>query len=104
MRKKIRRRTDSGVLRAVDFKQKLPVIFTVKSQNIYADKREPAMRNGVRRPARPTHTSGENERSAMKMANSNNLVNPNAREAMDRFKMEAASEDGVSAATNTVLK
>ena len=38
------------------------------------------------------------------MANSNNLVNPNAREAMDRFKMEAASEDGVSAATNTVLK
>ena len=25
------------------------------------------------------------------MANSNNLVNPNAREAMDRFKMEAAS-------------
>ena len=32
------------------------------------------------------------------MANrsSNNLVNPNAREAMDRFKMEAASEVGVS--------
>ena len=30
------------------------------------------------------------------MANSsNNLVNPNAREAMDRFKMEAASEVGV---------
>ena len=29
------------------------------------------------------------------MANSNNLVNPNAREAMDRFKMEAASDPGV---------
>ena len=27
--------------------------------------------------------------------NSNNLVNPNAREAMNRFKMEAASEVGV---------
>ena len=27
---------------------------------------------------------------------SNNLVNPNAREAMDRFKMEAASEVGVN--------
>ncbi len=26
---------------------------------------------------------------------SNNLVNPNAREAMDRFKMEAASDLGV---------
>lgn len=26
---------------------------------------------------------------------SNNLVNPNAREAMNRFKMEAASEEGV---------
>ena len=31
------------------------------------------------------------------MANkSNNLVNPSAREAMDRFKMEAASEVGVN--------
>lgn len=30
--------------------------------------------------------------------NSNNLVNPNAREAMDRFKMEAASEVGVNLA------
>ena len=28
--------------------------------------------------------------------NSNNLVNPNAREAMDRFKMEAAREVGVN--------
>ena len=35
------------------------------------------------------------------MANSNNLVNPNAREAMDRFKMEAASEVGVPAPSNT---
>lgn len=30
---------------------------------------------------------------------SNNLVNPNAREAMNRFKMEAASEDGVPTPT-----
>ena len=29
------------------------------------------------------------------MASSNKLVNPNAREAMDRFKMETASEVGV---------
>lgn len=28
--------------------------------------------------------------------NSNNLVNPNARDAMDRFKMEAASQVGVT--------
>lgn len=28
--------------------------------------------------------------------NSNNLVNPNAREAMNRFKMEAANEIGVN--------
>ena len=27
--------------------------------------------------------------------NSNQIMNPNAREAMDRFKMEAASEVGV---------
>ena len=30
------------------------------------------------------------------MARSNKLVNPNAREAMDRFKMESASEVGVN--------
>ena len=30
------------------------------------------------------------------MSNSNQLVNPQAREAMDRFKMEAASEVGVT--------
>ena len=29
-------------------------------------------------------------------SNSNQFVNPNAREAMDRFKMEAASEVGVN--------
>ena len=28
--------------------------------------------------------------------NSNNLVNPNARDAMDRFKMESASQVGVN--------
>jgi len=32
----------------------------------------------------------------MSSRNSNNLVNPNAREAMDKFKMEAASEVGVN--------
>ncbi len=37
----------------------------------------------------------ENE---MATSNSNNLVNPNAREAMNRFKMEAASEVGVKKA------
>ena len=31
---------------------------------------------------------------------SNNLVNPNAREAMNRFKMEAASEVGVPTTAN----
>lgn len=35
----------------------------------------------------------ENE---MATSNSNNLVNPNAREVMNRFKMEAASEVGVN--------
>ncbi len=30
------------------------------------------------------------------MTSSNKLVNPNAREAMDRFKMEAANEVGVA--------
>ena len=30
------------------------------------------------------------------MASSHKLVNPNAREAMDRFKMESASEVGVN--------
>lgn len=29
-------------------------------------------------------------------SNSNKLVNPNAREAMDRFKMESANEVGVN--------
>ena len=32
----------------------------------------------------------------MSKTNSNNLVNPNARDAMDRFKMEAANEVGVN--------
>ena len=30
------------------------------------------------------------------MARSNNILNPNAREAMDRFKMEVAGEVGVN--------
>jgi len=38
------------------------------------------------------------ERSASEMTsnNSNKLVNPNAREAMNRFKMETAAEVGVT--------
>ena len=32
----------------------------------------------------------------MSTKNSNHLVNPSAREAMDKFKMEAASEVGVN--------
>ena len=32
----------------------------------------------------------------MTSSNSNNILNPNAREAMDKFKMEAASEVGVN--------
>ncbi|MEG0036276.1 MAG: alpha/beta-type small acid-soluble spore protein, partial [Oscillospiraceae bacterium] len=32
------------------------------------------------------------------MSKSSNLVNPNAREAMNRFKMEAANEVGVNLA------
>ena len=32
----------------------------------------------------------------MATSNSNNLVNPNAREEMNRFKMEAAAEMGVN--------
>ena len=32
----------------------------------------------------------------MSSNNSNQLINPQAREAMDRFKMEAASEVGVN--------
>ena len=30
------------------------------------------------------------------MSKSNNIMNPNAREAMDKFKMEAANEVGVN--------
>ena len=30
------------------------------------------------------------------MSKTNNIMNPNAREAMDRFKMEAASQVGVN--------
>ena len=42
--------------------------------------------------------SNELERSASEMTsnNSNKLVNPNAREAMNRFKMETAADFGVS--------
>ena len=35
---------------------------------------------------------------------SNNLVNPNARDAMNRFKMEAASQAGVTYAAEMGLK
>lgn len=40
----------------------------------------------------------------MATSNSNNLVNPNAREAMNRFKMEAASEVGVVATYYKLFK
>jgi hypothetical protein len=40
--------------------------------------------------------SDEKEMQTMAYNSSNQLVNPNAREAMDRFKMEAASEVGVN--------
>ena len=42
----------------------------------------------------------ENE---MATSNSNNLVNPNAREAMNRFKMEAAAEMGVTSSRATTV-
>ena len=55
------------------------------------------MRNDpVCRLGQPILPSNERKGVQMKMANTNNLVNPNAREAMDRFKMEAASEVGVN--------
>jgi hypothetical protein len=47
--------------------------------------------SGSRNPKREKEM--ENEMASSK---SNNLVNPNAREAMNRFKMEAASEMGVN--------
>jgi hypothetical protein len=47
--------------------------------------------SGSRNPKREKEM--ENEMASSK---SNNLVNPNAREAMNRFKMEAASEVGVN--------
>jgi len=79
-------------------KHNLPVIFVTKLQNIIAD-------NAKARRARIGWTDLGQLRYRcpmigkgvqMIMANSNNLVNPNAREAMDRFKMEAASEVGVN--------
>ena len=45
-------------------------------------------------PILPVQCNGKELRKMAK--NSNQLVNPNAREAMNRFKMEAASEVGVS--------
>jgi hypothetical protein len=38
----------------------------------------------------------EKRRCKLMSTRSNNLVNPNAREAMNRFKMEAAGEVGVN--------
>ena len=41
----------------------------------------------------------KNERTKMNNSNNNNLINvPQAREAMDRFKMQAAQEVGVNLA------
>jgi len=47
--------------------------------------------SGLRNPKHEKEMENE-----MATSNSNNLVNPNAREAMNRFKMEAASEVGVN--------
>lgn len=46
----------------------------------------------------PKTSNQDKNKELNTMANSNSLVNPNAREAMNRFKMEAASEVGVSLA------
>ena len=48
-------------------------------------------RSGSRNPKHEKEMENE-----MATSNSNNLVNPNAREAMNRFKMEAAAEVGVN--------
>ncbi len=48
-------------------------------------------RSGSRNPKHEKEMENE-----MATSNSNNLVNPNAREAMNRFKMEAAAEMGVN--------
>lgn len=48
-------------------------------------------RSGSRNPKREKEMENE-----MATSNSSNLVNPNAREAMNRFKMEAAAEMGVN--------
>lgn len=48
-------------------------------------------RSGSRNPKREKEMENK-----MATSNSNNLVNPNAREAMNRFKMEAAAEMGVN--------
>ena len=45
--------------------------------------------------SRPAQES-EQRRCTEMAKSSNNLVNPNAREAMNRFKMEAANEVGVN--------
>ena len=48
--------------------------------------------------SRSFEPSNATERSCKEMATkSNNLVNPSARDAMDRFKMEAASDLDVPA-------
>ena len=55
------------------------------------------MRNGMRAVSDSRSSRPMNGKECIStMANSNNLVNPSAREAMDRFKMEAASEVGVN--------
>jgi hypothetical protein len=51
---------------------------------------------GVSRSLFRPDQSDEKEMQTMAYNSSNQLVNPNAREAMDRFKMEAASEVGVN--------
>lgn len=46
----------------------------------------------------PNNQDRNKELKTMSRSNSNNLVNPNAREAMNKFKMESATEVGVNLA------
>ena len=60
--------------------QEFPLIIAEASQKLYSG-------------TKPKQNEKEMELMAK---NSNSIMNPNAREAMDRFKMEAASQVGVT--------
>jgi len=50
-------------------------------------------------PTSKNKNESEKERRIMSSNNSNRIMVPNAREAMDKFKMEAANDLGVSASS-----